>query len=85
MKVTVEQSKMAFYVRAWTWQAPFPLEQKCKKCRQTSTLIMLVGDDNKELVDQRMPEVKVWPHDASTWAIYLCTNCGAARALWNQG
>jgi len=85
MKMVIEQSKMANSAKDFTYQAPFPITVKCRKCKNPARLIMLVDDDIGELVAQRPRNVKVWPHDCSAIAIYLCTNCGSMRATWNQG
>ena len=47
-------------------------------------IFMQVFDEEKELVDQRPVDAKIWPHDASVTNIYLCTNCRSMRATWNQ-
>ena len=88
MEIVVEQSKMADNAREITYQEPFPLAVSCKRkgcSKEQATLIMLVRDGEKELVEQRPEGVRVWPHDSSVIAIYLCTECGSMRARWNQG
>ena len=88
MEIVVEQSKMVENARDITYQEPFPLSVSCKRkgCqKEEATLIMLVRDADQELVKQRPENVRVWPHDASVIAIYLCTECGSMRARWNQG
>ena len=83
MEIVIEQSKLQDELV--TYQQPVPAVLKCRKCKGESRIIMLVHDDGKELVEQRPQDVRVWPHDSSVTYIYLCTNCGAMRATWNQG
>ena len=69
-----------------TYQAEVPYSIKCRKCKNDYViLLMQVHDDKGDLIIQRLDGHKVWPHDASVINIYLCTNCGAMRADWNQG
>ncbi len=92
MDIVVEQSKLADpLVPKVTYQEPFPTTVLCgavvsdqEECGNQALLIMLVHDDEKLLVGQRPAGVKVWPHDASVIAIYLCTECGVMRVRWNQ-
>jgi len=28
---------------------------------------------------------RIWPHDLMACAVYICTKCGEATAIWNQG
>ena len=88
MEIVIKQSQMAKQAEDITYQEPFPLTVPCKRktCgKEEATLIMLVHDSEKSLVGQRPTNVRVWPHDSSVIAIYLCTECGSMRARWNQG
>ncbi len=88
MNIVIEQSQMAKQTVEITYQEPFPLTVRCKRgdCKGgEAMLIMLIDDIEKALVDQRPENVRVWPHDSSVIAIYLCTECGSMRARWNQG
>ena len=85
MKVVVEQSGMGNSAQALTFQSPFHMSVPCKRCDSNATLMMIVVDDEQLLVAERPVDAKVWPHDSSSIAIYLCTNCGSMRARWNQG
>ncbi len=87
MKIVIEQSKLKDLV---TYQAPSPLAIKCRKCKEWARIIMLVHDDEGDIASQRPDDevgftIKVWPHDKLVVYVYLCTNCGAMRATWNQG
>ena len=83
MEIVIEQSKLQG--KLVTYQQPIPNVLKCRKCKGEARIIMLVHDDKKELVVERPKGVRVWPHDSSVTYIYLCTECGAMRATWNQG
>jgi len=85
MKIVIEQSEMAERLKDTTYQAPFPEAVLCRDCKNLARPIMLIHDDEGILVEQRPEKVRVWPHDSSVTAIYLCTNCGSMRARWNQG
>ena len=85
MKIVIGQSEMANEARDTSYQAPFPLTKKCRECKEDAILFMLVNDDKGDIIKQRPKDVQVWPHDLSTTAVYLCTNCGLMRATWNQG
>jgi len=89
MEIVIEQSKLT--EERITYQTEVPVSLKCRKCKNDYMILFLQVHDNEgELVKQR-PEwlqetrVKVWPHDSSVTNVYLCTNCGAMRATWNQG
>jgi hypothetical protein len=90
MKVVIKQSEIRKASRELSYQAPFKTDVNCRKCKELMHLFLLVNDDIGELIKERpdsltKPEgVKIWPHDCSTTAVYLCTNCGAMRATWNQ-
>ena len=88
MEIVVEQSQMAKQAEELTYQEPFPLTVSCKRtdCKsKEAILFLLIRDTDKTLVVQRPEQVRVWPHDSSTIAIYFCTECGTMRARWNQG
>lgn len=85
MEVVIRQSEMVEKAKTTSYQAPFPLTKRCRKCKEDAVLFLLVHDDKGDLIKERLEDVKVWPHDFSTTAIYLCTNCGSMRATWNQG
>lgn len=85
MKVVIEQSEMEEAAKELTYQAPFPLKKQCRKCKESMTLMMLIDDNDWEILKQRPEKAKVWPHDCTAVAVYLCTNCGSMRASWNQG
>ena len=89
MEIVIEQNKLAR--ERITYQAEVPCSLRCRKCKNDyMILLMQVHDSDMEIVRQR-PEwlqeshARVWPHDASVTNVYLCTNCGAMRATWNQG
>ena len=89
MEIVIKQSELQ--EKRITYQEEIPIAVKCRKCKNDyMILLMQVHDKEGELVGQR-PEwlqeahVKVWPHDSSVTSVYLCTNCGAMRARWNQG
>ena len=84
MEIVIEQSQMVDKAKDITYQAPFPSTVLCRKCKHQSLLIMLIHDDEALLVGQRPKGVRVWSHDTSVIAIYLCTECGVMRARWNQ-
>lgn len=83
MEIVIEQSKLS--KKLPTYQKEIPQRVKCRKCKETAQIIMVVHDDKQNIVRERPAEVKVWPHDCSFTYVYLCTNCGAMRAIWNQG
>ena len=85
MEVVIEQSKLD--EARVTYQAEVPLRLRCRKCKGEgeAVLIMQVHDNEANIRGERPEGVRVWPHDALVINIYLCTNCGAMRATWNQG
>ncbi len=86
MKVVFKQSEVRDAAVSETYQEPFPEWVVCRKCdNKKAILYMLVNDEGQELVEERPVDARTWPHDSSTVAIYLCTNCGSMRARWNQG
>lgn len=87
MKIVFKRSEILESAVSKSYQIPFPERVRCTRsgCEGEATLYMLINDDEQELLAERPVEVKVWPHDSSTVAVYLCTNCGAMRARWNQG
>lgn len=68
-----------------TYQAPFPDATVCEECGESAPVLMLIDDDEGLLLKQRPSKVKVWPHDLTAIALYLCTSCGKLFAAWNQG
>ena len=86
MEIVFRQSEVREAAVSETYQEPFPEWVVCKKCdNRKATLYMVINDKNQELVDERPTDARVWPHDSSTTAVYLCTACGSMRARWNQG
>ena len=83
MEIVIEQSELL--EKRYTYQQEIPLTVKCRKCKEEAMLMMQVHDNDGLILDQRPEEVRVWPHDALVVHVYLCTNCGAMRATWNQG
>lgn len=86
MEVVFKRSEVVDAAVSETYQEPFPEWVVCKRCdNKKATLYMLINDKDGELIKERPVDAKVWPHDSSTIAIYLCTGCGSMRARWNQG
>ena len=83
MEIVIEQSKLQGDLV--TYQQSIPTVLRCRKCKGEARIMMLVHDDEGKLIEQRPKSVRVWPHDSSVTYIYLCTDCGAMRATWNQG
>ena len=83
MKIVIEQESLKTFRD--TYQAAVPSFVKCRKCKNKAIIMMQVHDNEGSLVNQRPIDANVWPHDSSVVNIYLCTNCGAMRANWNQG
>ena len=86
MKMVIERSEIQDACISETYEEPFPIFVPCKKCENKKAIIyMIINDVDNELVGQRPVDARIWPHDSSTVAIYLCTGCGSMRARWNQG
>ena len=83
MEIVIEQSKLL--EKRVTYQQAVPSTVKCRKCKEDAMLMVQVHDNEQLIRDQRPKGVRVWPHDALVIHIYLCTNCGSMRAMWNQG
>ncbi len=83
MEIVIEQSKLL--EERFSYQQKIPSAIKCRKCKEEAILMVQVRDNEQLIREQRPPDVRVWPHDALVIHIYLCTNCGAMRATWNQG
>lgn len=83
MEIVIEQSKLQ--KERFTYQQEIPSAVKCRKCKGDATLMVEMHDNEQLIRRQRPKNVNVWPHDALVIHIYLCTNCGAMRATWNQG
>ena len=84
MKFIVEQKDIGVKAEVATYQWPFAKVIQCNECPEKTDLVMLIDDDEKELAGQRLPKVKIWPHDSTAIALYLCTYCGHMMAEWNQ-
>jgi len=85
MKIVIKQDELTVAAETLSYQIPFSKAKRCRFCKSDAPLFMLVNDDKGELVTLRPDDVRVWPHDCSTIAIYFCTNCGRMKATWNQG
>ena len=85
MKVVVNQGNLKEACFELTYQQPFELTCNCRKCKKQANLMMIVDDDEWLISYQRPDNVRIWPHDCTTVAIYLCTHCGSMRTKWNQG
>lgn len=83
MEIVIEQGKLQ--KERITYQQEIPYTTKCRKCKEEARLMVQVHDNEQLLREQRPEDVRVWPHDALVIYVYLCTNCGAMRATWNQG
>ena len=83
MKIVIEQSELQ--KERFTYQQEVPSSIKCRKCKSNALLIMQIHDDEGLILNQRPKGVKIWPHDSLVIHVYLCSNCGAMRATWNQG
>ena len=73
-----------------SWQAPFPKEVKCHKCKGMAR-IMFVGQEMNERkgnyicnLHENGEDKKYWPHDAIACAVYLCEKCFEPNAILNQ-
>ena len=76
---------MAKNAKVVTYQAEFPLNIMCHKCRDKAAILMMIIDDDGEVCEQPRPvRARVWPHDCVAIALYLCTSCGKITAEWNQ-
>lgn len=79
-----------------SWQADFPENVKCHKCKKNARLAFVVFEEHGNKAQKKKPYVcclwhngeggKFWPHDAVAVAVYFCENvkCAAATAQWNQ-
>lgn len=83
MEVVIEQRELL--EKRFTYQQEILPTLKCRKCKAEAMLMVQVHDNEQLIRDQRPEGVRVWPHDALVIHIYLCTNCGSMRAIWNQG
>ena len=83
MEIVIEQSKLRKTLP--TYQAANPKTLNCRKCKHEAILFMHIHDDEGVIMAERPLGVRVWPHDKSVIAVYLCTECGSMRARWNQG
>lgn len=86
MKVAINQGRIPKLVAdgQFSYQQQLELTCLCRKCKEQARLIMLIDDDEGLLASQRPEGVKIWPHDCTAIALYLCTQCGSMRAKWNQ-
>lgn len=94
MKVTIGKAGLNK-----SFQAEFQRTLECPHCAHGNAVIAFVaheGFDKRELatiVVRKEPAVcfnrpagaKIWPHDLMACAVYICTACGEATAVWNQG
>jgi len=86
MKIVTKQGYIRYILNQgekMTYQDPFSEKAACT-CGEIASLIMLIDDDEGQLESQRPLRVKVWPHDCTAIALYLCTSCGEMIAKWNQ-
>lgn len=89
MKVTIGEAGLKK-----TWQAEFPKTTKCK-CGGEAR-IAFVAHEGLDVDDQKEPASRVhnlhsnegkgnyWLHDCCAVAVYLCMECLAPTALYNQ-
>ena len=84
MKVFFNQKSIKEEAKLTTYQSPFPETLRCKRCKNDAKLMLIINDETGLLIKERPESVRVWPHDYSSTAVYLCTNCGSMRAEWNQ-
>lgn len=73
--------------RCDTWQDDFPEETHCVHCGAVARMAFLAVEDQPgpficNLHDNQ--DGAGWPHDAAAFAVYICTKCPGATALWNQ-
>ncbi len=86
MRVITDKEEIKADLEELTYQNPFSPTKPCanKSCKGTAPILMIVDDDAGELCGQRPDKARVWPHDSSATAVYLCTTCGEAQVDWNQ-
>ena len=87
MKVTIGKAGLSK-----SFQDEFPHSVECPHCARGNAIVAFVaheGFDKKKLArtvcSDRPIAAKVWPHDLIACAVYICTSCGEATAIWNQG
>jgi len=65
----------------------YPSSLACQHCKDKSAMLIGVVDDvpGKELCKRtRPPEMKYWPHDSMSIALYLCGECLQVTAKFTQ-
>ena len=67
-----------------TWQAPFKKWVECDRCKSQMYPLMVIDDENELCRAERPANVKIYPHDTTSIALYMCPECGQMYADWNQ-
>ena len=72
-----------------TWQEPFKKNVKCKYCGAKARIAFVVAEDGTEKkhlcdIHEQLKDNKLWLHDVSACAVYLCEKCLEATAEINQ-
>lgn len=80
-----------------SWQAPFPEETKCCRCKGTARIGFVVQEKEEAPKTGNLHQVFVyhlhrnkgkgsyWLHDCCAVAVYFCKECLETTALYNQG
>lgn len=77
-----------------TWQAPFPKETECCKCKANARIGFVVLEETnpeKSLSQQEFvadlhenKKGEMWLHDVCAVAVYFCKKCLSSTSLYNQ-
>lgn len=73
-----------------SYQQPFEKVVDCCRCGETARIAFVaseIGETGDLVCDLRVspgPDGSLWPHDACCVAVYLCSECLAATAVFNQ-
>lgn len=81
-----------------SWQKEFPEDTKCCKCGGISRIAFVAHEgfdvDDKPVFPRNFEQyvcdlnketTGYWPHDCIAVAVYLCRDCLAPTAIFNQG
>ncbi len=75
-----------------TWQAEFPETTKCNKCKKLARIGFVAHEGMSEndrkavhiCLQRPIEESGLWPHDCTSFAIYICRKCMNGTVIWNQ-
>ncbi len=67
-----------------SFQEDYPESTQCSKCGNVSIPLLAVDDVLGELIDCKPSPNIAWPHDSSSFVLYICSECAKIDVVWTQ-